>query len=277
MLVIGVVDQTSRFFVPDYARDAGQYHSDGEFAASIERVLPAGASIFQLPYVPFPEGYQPFASPGQTIPFAYPLGFEYEEARPYLQSTGLRWSYGAMKGRAADWPAQLAAQPVTAAVAGAAAAGFDGIEVDLSGYPGTLGDRLRQQLHSVLGVAPLISHAGDLLFYDLRAYAARLRASHPAASVTALRSAVLDPLRLTCATGRLTIVNPGTDGAHGDARGDRDGDAADGDAHRPRVRGGGGARRSPPHPRGPASARPCAWLRAPPPSPPPRTIRARTR
>lgn len=209
VLVIGVVDQTSPFFVPDYARDAGQYHSDGDFTASIERVLPVGASIFQLPYVPFPEGYQPFASPGQTIPFAYPLGFEYEEARPYLQSTGLRWSYGAMKGRAADWPAQLAAQPVTAAVAGAAAAGFDGIEVDLSGYPGTLGDRLRQQLHAVLGVAPLISHAGDLLFYDLRAYAARLRASRPAASVTALRSAVLDPLRLSCATGRLTIVNPG--------------------------------------------------------------------
>jgi hypothetical protein len=210
VLLIGVVDQTSRFFVPDYTRDAGQYHSDGQFAAAIQRGLPAGASILQLPYVPFPEGYQPFASPGQTIPFAYPLGFEYEEVRPYLQSTGLRWSYGAIKGRAADWPAQLAAQPVSAAVAGAAAAGFDGIEVDPSGYPGALADRLRSELGSLLGVAPLTSPARDLLFYDLRPYAARLRASHPAAALAALRSAVLDPLRLTCATGRLTIVNPGT-------------------------------------------------------------------
>jgi phosphoglycerol transferase len=210
VLLIGVGDQTSRFFVPDYTRDARQYHSDGRFAAAIQRGLPAGASIFQLPYVPFPEGYQPFAAPGQTNPYAYPLGFEYEALRPYLQSSGLRWSYGATKGRAADWAAQLAAQPVSAAVAGAAAAGFDGIEVDLSGYPGALGDRLRHQLRSLLGVAPLTSPARDLLFYDLRPYAARLRASDPVAAIAALRSAVLDPLRLNCSTGRLTIVNPGT-------------------------------------------------------------------
>jgi hypothetical protein len=208
VLVFGVVDQTSTFFIPNYSRDAAEYHSDGRLDSFIERTLPHGASVMELPYVPYPEGYQPYMAPGQTLPFSEVTNFEYELGRPYIQSHGLLWSYGAMKGRATNWSAQLAAKPVGLSVIGTAAAGFDGVVVDLAGYPGTEA-QLEATLRRVTGTAGRPSADGSLVFYDLRPLQRRLRASHSAAQVAALRTAVLDPLRVTCGTGRLTVVNPG--------------------------------------------------------------------
>jgi hypothetical protein len=207
VLVFGIADQTSRFFTPNYARDAAEYHSDGHFVAAIEHALPHGAAVMTFPYVPFPEGYQPYMAPGQTLPFSEVTNFEYELARPYIQSSGLSWSYGAMKGRATNWMAQLASKPVDVSVTGAAAAGFDGLVVNLAGYPGAV-PRLRAALRRVVGSPGRPSPDGSLLFYDLRRLQRRLRATHPAAQVAALRAAVLHPLRLTCAPGRLSITNP---------------------------------------------------------------------
>ena len=52
--------------------------------------------------MPYPEGYQPNSAPGQTLPFSEITNFEYELGRPYIQSHGLSFSYGAMKGRASQ-------------------------------------------------------------------------------------------------------------------------------------------------------------------------------
>jgi hypothetical protein len=207
VLVFGIADQTSRFFTPNFSRDADEYHSDGRFDAAIERTLPEGAEVMELPYVPYPEGYQPYMAPGQTLPFSEVTNFEYELGRPYIQSHGLSWSYGAMKGRPANWSAQLAAKPVDLSVTGAAAAGFDGLVIDLAGYPGAE-QQLRSALRRLLHASPRPSRDGTLWFYDLRPLRRRLRATHTAAQLSALRDAVLYPLRLACATGRLTIVNP---------------------------------------------------------------------
>jgi phosphoglycerol transferase len=208
VLAFGIVDQTSRFFVPNFSRDAAEYRSDGRFDATIEHSLGRGAEVMELPYVPFPEGYQPYMGPGQTLPFSEVTNFEYELGRPYIQSRALSFSYGAMKGRASNWSAQLAAKPVDLSVTGAAAAGFDGLVIDLAGYPGAKAG-LRGALRRLLHLAPRRSPDGSLWFYDLRPLARRLRATHPAAQLAALRTAVLYPLRLTCAPGRLTVVNPG--------------------------------------------------------------------
>ena len=209
LLTIAVYEQTSSYYAPDYTQDAREFSSDGQFVAAIERRLPAGAEIFQLPYVPFPEGYQPFMSPGQTIPYSNTVNFEYEQARAYLQSDRLRFSYGATKGRPTDWEAQLAAKPLALAVAGAAAAGFQGVVVDPRGYPGPLAAIMKATLRRMLRVHPMPSPDHDLLFYDLRPYRRRMRALHTAAEVAALRSAVLYPVRTACSTGRLTLTNPG--------------------------------------------------------------------
>jgi hypothetical protein len=207
VLAFGVVDQTSRFFVPNFAKDAAAYHSDARLDATIERTLPRGADLMELPYVPYPEGYQPNSAPGQTLPFSEITNFEYELGRPYIQSHGLSFSYGAMKGRATNWAAQLAAKPLAVSVIGVTAAGFPGLTVDTDGYPGAV-PAVVATLRRLLGVAPHYSADHTFLFYDLRPFARRLRARHTTAQMRALRAATLYPLRLSCSTGRLTIVNP---------------------------------------------------------------------
>jgi phosphoglycerol transferase len=207
VLVFGVADQTSRFFVPNFTKDAAEYHSDAALDTTIERTLPRGAKVMEVPYVPYPEGYQPYMAPGQTLPFSEITNFEYELGRPYIQSHGLSFSYGAMKGRATNWTAQFAAKPLAVSVIGATAAGFQGLTVDADGYPDTL-PSVVATLRRLLGVAPRYSDDHTFLFYDLRPYARRLRTGHTLVQLRALRAATLSPLRLRCATGRLTVVNP---------------------------------------------------------------------
>ena len=52
----------------------------------------------------------------------------------FLHTRSVRWSYGAMKGRPADWAAELVGVPVADLVSRLAAAGFDGVYVDRFGY-----------------------------------------------------------------------------------------------------------------------------------------------
>ena len=54
--VVGVLDQTSAANVPQYRTVATSYHSDGQFVRRIEQRIGTGGSVFQLPYVPFPDG-----------------------------------------------------------------------------------------------------------------------------------------------------------------------------------------------------------------------------
>lgn len=204
LFAFGVYDETSDFFVPPYSAIARQYRSDDAFVHAIEARLPPGASVFQLPYVPFPEGY-PLGPTNSTAPS---YNSSYELLRGYLHSRQLRWSYGAMKGRPADWSSQLAPKPLGLVLPAVAAAGFQGLWVDPQGYPADGGRQIRSALQALLGPAPLVSPAGDLWFFDLRRYRARLARMHSAAQLSALRQAALAPLRTQCSAGRLSLFNP---------------------------------------------------------------------
>jgi hypothetical protein len=206
VLVFGVLDETSGFFVPKYAKNAAQWRSDARFVAEIEARMPPKASIFQLPYVPFPEGY---GATGTSVSPPNPnFGTTYELARGYIHSGELRFSYGAMKGRPADWQAELASKPLYLSLAAAAVDGFQGLWVDPHGYSAAVRPRLAPVLGKLLGVAPLRSPAGDLLFFDLRPFATALELSHGAAQRRELRSHTLNPLRVACGSGGLEVDNP---------------------------------------------------------------------
>jgi phosphoglycerol transferase len=206
VLVFGVLDETSGFFVPKYAKNAAQWRSDGQFVAEIEARMPKGASIFQLPYVPFPEGY---GATGTSVSPPNPnFGTTYELARGYIHSHGLRFSYGAMKGRPADWQGELASKPLYLSLAAAAVDGFQGVWVDPHGYSTTVRPRLSPALTKLLGVAPLRSPAGDLLFFDLRPFTTALALAHSTAQRHELRSHTLNPVRIACGTDGLEVDNP---------------------------------------------------------------------
>jgi phosphoglycerol transferase len=206
-LVLGALDETSAYFVPNYAKDAREWRSDATFVAQIEARVPHGAAIFQLPYVPFPEGYGSISTtvsvPNTTFDTTYELG------RGYIHSKNLRWSYGAIKGRAGDWQGALAVKPLYLSLAAAAVDGFQGLWVDPHGYSRDTRKRLAPVLKKLLGGAPLFSPAHDLLFFDLRPFALRMAQLHTPGQLRALRYATLHPLRVACETSEgIELINP---------------------------------------------------------------------
>lgn len=207
VLVVGVWDETTAYFVPHYAAISRQWRSDRSFVEAIEATLPAGAAVFELPYVPFPEGYSSAGSASLASPT---IGSSYELLRGYIHSTRLVWSFGAMKGRAADWQAELAAKPLAVAVAAASAAGFQGLYLDPRGYAAGAPTRaVEATLRKLLGVRPLRSGDRDLWFFDMRPYTARQQAANPPAMLRAVRDAALAPSRVTCAgAGVVELMNP---------------------------------------------------------------------
>ncbi len=133
---------------------------------------------------------------------------KYEPLRGYLHSRHLRWSYGAIKGRAADWSAALAGEPLPYVLAAAGAAGFAGLWVDPAGFEPAVAAHLRIALRSILGETGIASPDGDLWFFDLRPYLGRLRRAHTAAEAALLRERSLHPLLSLCRRGGLELVNP---------------------------------------------------------------------
>jgi len=156
VLAFGAFEQTTAADVPAYGANAREWHSDGVFVDRIQARLPRGASVVQLPYVPFPEGYPNTPVGGPVATYAT----KYEPLRGYLHSSTLRWSYGAIKGRPADWASQLAGRPLSYLLAAVTAAGFDGVWVDPAGFEPAMAQRLRAALRSLLGAHPCSAPIG---------------------------------------------------------------------------------------------------------------------
>jgi hypothetical protein len=152
VVVIGFLDQTTPAFVPAYGRIARTHESDSTYVAQLERRLPAGAAVFQLPYVPFPE-----AEPPGTMA-------DYEHFRPYVHSRDLRWSYGGVKGRPeGDWARDLDLDDANV-IERLRAAGFSGVSLDRRGDPSRA---LERQLAGLFGSPAVESPDRRLVFFDL--------------------------------------------------------------------------------------------------------------
>ncbi len=111
------------------------------------------AAVVQLPYEPFPE-----PAPG--------LRDLYEPAKPYIHSSDLRWSWGAMRGRPEDWAARYATRPAAELVPAAREAEFAAIVVDRFAYPDR-GTAVEADIRGVLGSAPEASVDGRYWFWPL--------------------------------------------------------------------------------------------------------------
>jgi hypothetical protein len=182
--IVGALDQTNNRThpaygetIPAYGAVQREWRSDGAFVSGIEARLPKGAAVYQLPYVYFPEHLTSRTG-------------AYEPARGYLHSSRLRWSWGAMRGRPADWASRLAGASVPATARAVAAVGFEGITVDRRGYADG-GSGVVSALTSVLRAPGTSSPDGRFVFFDLRPYASRLRTSLGDQRVAALRRSTL--------------------------------------------------------------------------------------
>jgi len=208
VLGLGVLDQTSSAYVPPYKATAASFASDGAFVRAIETRLGGRGSIFQLPYMPFPDG-------GLVNRLT-----DYDLVRGYLHSTGLRWSFGAMEGRPQDWQAAIADEPLALQIRGAIAAGFDAAYVDRYAFADS-GAAIERDLRRITGAKPLRSPDRRLLLFDLRPLRRRLVGSHTRAQMAALKRATLYPVTTdweagfgppTWRSGRLQHATAGTAG-----------------------------------------------------------------
>ena len=156
IVVLGVLDQFAPDMTPDYAKTEAQFDSDQTFFAEVERTLPKGSAVLNLPYVFFPESG-----------IVNDIG-PYDSVRGYLQTDGLRWSWGGVIGTEADWAAGAAQSKVPELLDRAVALGFTGLVLDRRGEPNILRE---VAIIDVLGEPTAISPDKTLAFYDLRDYA----------------------------------------------------------------------------------------------------------
>jgi phosphoglycerol transferase len=215
LCAIGTLDQTTSLAVPRYEDNAAAWDSDASFAEAIEGRVGEGGSVYQLPYVQFPES-EPLGGTGP-----------YDHVRPYLHTGAVDWSYGSIKGRDRDWQADTSGAPPDQLVPAVAAAGFDGVYVDRAAYP-DLGRELETQLEQTTGAIPMVSPDNRFSFFDLASYADRQRSELTPAQIEALGDATVHPVRTEWTSGfgdrglegldsarwattpnpRLTLVNP---------------------------------------------------------------------
>jgi len=177
VVVVGVLDQYAPRFTPDYAATEKTFDSDATFFGRVQRTLPTGSAVFNLPYDFFPES--------GSINGIGP----YDTSRGYLQTDGLKWSWGGVLGTDADWAAGAAQSPPAEMLDRITAVGFTGLVFDRRGY--TDGGLREALLEEKVGKPAFVSPDGTLAFYDLRDWAREARARLGPAGIQAKRRQAL--------------------------------------------------------------------------------------
>lgn len=155
ILAIGIYDQTTVNFIPDYKSIRSSYENDVSFVSQIEHSVPKDSMIFQLPYVPFPEN-----------PPVNKMG-DYDLFRGYLHSQDIRWSYGTMKGRAGDnWYNDVSQQTSDEMLKTIILSGFNGLYIDRYGYKDQA-SQLITDISQHLDEQPIYSDNQRLVFFNL--------------------------------------------------------------------------------------------------------------
>jgi phosphoglycerol transferase len=199
ILVLGVLDQTTRGMVPDYEALARIYRADAEYVARVEATLPPRSMVFQLPMTQFPE--EPASGRIKA----------YEAMRPYLHSRTLRWSFPTVKGRyGSAWQEGAAELPPASMAEWLAYAGFGGIYIDRAGY-GDEGAALEAELSRTLGVTPIVSDNRRYAFFNMGTYADGLTRGLDPAELASRRDAALNPVVASWKRG-FYAREPGLDG-----------------------------------------------------------------
>ena len=123
ILVLGVLDQTSKPCHSCTLANSALAKNDQVFIETIEKSLPKGSAIYQLPYVPYSDSGS-----------VNNLG-AYDQARGHVHSKHLKWSFGGVRGREGDWfYRKLALLPLREQVTVVSAMGFAGIYIDKRGF-----------------------------------------------------------------------------------------------------------------------------------------------
>jgi phosphoglycerol transferase len=156
LMLLAIYDQTMPACIACREQVKKEFDHDHAFIQAIEKQLPPGAAVYQLPYFPFPE-----------TPPLHNLQ-DYDLTVGFVHSQNLRWSYGGMKGRPGDlFFRGLAQEPIEQQINVIKRLGFSGIYIDRRGYVDN-GVALIAQFSSLMGHGPSIEHVdGRMVFFAI--------------------------------------------------------------------------------------------------------------
>lgn len=184
-LVIGciaIVDQTPYNAAATLQQYKAAFLADQSYFASVQKAFSSDATILQLPYIRFPEDSAPDGAlaSGELVPF--------------LQTTGIRWTAGGIKGRpGADWSGEIGKRTPEQIAALAAAAGMDGILIDKAAFDDG-GNAIVTGLRAVPGARFVGAASGRWVTFDLSEEKSRLTAAVSASALRVVRTAVTRPV-----------------------------------------------------------------------------------
>lgn len=154
---VGLYDQTVP--INKECLDQAKYifETDKKTIEKIESLLPKGSSVFQYPYIPFPEWHHVH----HLETYSLAIGF--------IHSKELKWNYAGMKGREGDFFYRaLDQEALNVQVEIIKKLGFHGLYIDRRGYEDN-GEAFISQLTQLLGYGPeFTSEDGKITFFKLK-------------------------------------------------------------------------------------------------------------
>jgi phosphoglycerol transferase len=152
---LGILDQTPSSLWKDVQASADDYRTDAAFGRQVQAALPAGSTVFQLPYIPYP-GYGDL----------YGLR-DYDPLKGFVHTDGFRWSYGSMKGRPdAAWQEATSQLPPAELLARIREAGFTALWIQFNGYEDG-GKAVKAQYEALLGPPTTVRNDGTIAVWKL--------------------------------------------------------------------------------------------------------------
>ena len=153
-MIVGVADQgqAARPLVDRYGSDAASFWAERALVNEVERRHPEGGAVMQLPETIFP----PDPGHERMLP--------YDQARPYLASSRLSWSWPSFSYRREAWYGALGDPKQPAFLNRLATSGFVGIWIDRWGYNAQDLASLEASLTTQLG-APIVGGVANRYAY----------------------------------------------------------------------------------------------------------------
>lgn len=156
ILILGLFDQVGygAAEIIQSQKNKEKFFSDREFIQKIEAVLPKNSAIFVAPVFGFPESE----------------GDDYNSSIGYLHASNLRWSYPAIKGRAANlWQQEISKLQFEQFISELKQAGFSGLYLDRKLFRTQNNEKELQKFEENLrrnfGEKKIISRDQRLVFY----------------------------------------------------------------------------------------------------------------
>ena len=153
--LVGFWDQVPAAHASAAHRNQSSYLNDAASGEAIMRALQPGSAVYQLPYVPYPEGPAYFREDGYGL------------LRRYLHTHDIRWSFAAMKGREGDqWIRAIERLPLENRLSKLRASGFSAVMVERKAFDDN-GRQLESQLSATLGPPTMVCPDQSCALYDL--------------------------------------------------------------------------------------------------------------